>query len=62
MNVYPHRKDAFDEHAARIGELFAVPAAIAVQNARVLATTKRLASSLQAALGAQSVVDQAVGS
>src|SRR5664279_521780 len=32
MNVYAHDKDAFDERAERIGELFAVPAAIAVQN------------------------------
>ena len=30
MNVYAHGKDAFDERAERIGELFATPAAIAV--------------------------------
>ena len=45
MNVYAHGKDAFDEQAARIGELFAVPAAIAVQNAQVLAAAKRLAAA-----------------
>ncbi len=61
MNVYAHGTDAFDEHAAHIGELFAVPAAIAVQNAQVLAQTKRLAASLQAALNAQAIIDQAVG-
>ena len=61
MNVYAHGKDAFDEQAARIGELFAVPAAIAVQNAQVLAATKRLASRLQAAVNSQAIIDQAVG-
>jgi len=61
MNVYAHGKDAFDEQAARIGELFAVPAAIAVQNAQVLAATKRLAARLQAAVNSQAIIDQAVG-
>jgi GAF domain-containing protein len=61
MNVYAHGKDAFDEQAARIGELFAVPAAIAVQNAQVLAATKRLAGRLQAAVSSQAIIDQAVG-
>ena len=61
MNVYAHGRDAFDTRAAQIGELFAVPAAIAVQNAQVLAEAKRLAASLQAALTAQSVIDRAVG-
>jgi GAF domain-containing protein len=61
MNVYAYGRDAFDEHAAQIGELFAVPAAIAVQNAQVLAQTKRLAATLQAAVTARAVIDQAVG-
>jgi GAF domain-containing protein len=61
MNVYAHRKDAFDAHAARVGELFAVPAAIAVQNAQVLSQTKRLAEQLQTALISRSVIDQAMG-
>ena len=61
MNVYTHGKDAFDEQAERIGELFAVPAAIAVQNTQVLAATKRLTTSLQAAVNAQATIDQAVG-
>ena len=43
MNVYAHPKDAFDERAEYIGQLFAVPAAIAVQNAQILADTQRLA-------------------
>ena len=61
MNVYAFAKDAFDDHAAHVGELFAVPAAIAVQNAQVLAQTKRLAVTLQAALSVRAVIDQAVG-
>ena len=61
MNVYARGRDAFDEHAAHIGELFAVPAAIAVQNAQVLAHTRRVATTLQSALNARAVIDQAVG-
>jgi GAF domain-containing protein len=61
MNVYAHAPDAFDDHAALIGELFAVPAAIAVQNAQVLAQAKRLAAQLQTALTNRAVIDQAKG-
>ena len=61
MNVYAHVKDAFDDQAAHVGELFAVPAAIAVQNAQVLAATKRLVTALQASLTAQTVIDRAMG-
>jgi GAF domain-containing protein len=45
MNVYAHQKNAFPADAGRLGELFAVPAAIAVQNAQVLEQTKRLATN-----------------
>jgi AmiR/NasT family two-component response regulator len=41
--------------------MFAVPAAIAVQNAQILAQTQRLASNLQAALTNRAVIDQAIG-
>jgi GAF domain-containing protein len=61
MNVYAHAPDAFDDHAASLGELFAVPAAIAVQNAQVLAQAKRLATQLQTALINRAVIDQAKG-
>ena len=61
MNVYAHGKNAFDDQAAQIGELFAVPAAIAVQNAQVLAHARRVAATLQSALNARAVIDQAVG-
>lgn len=46
INVYAHAKDAFDEHATRLGELFAVPAGVTVQNAQALSQTQRLAARL----------------
>ena len=61
MNVYAHAKDSFDDRAAELGEIFAAPAAIAVQNAQVLAQTRRLATSLQTALEIRGVIDRAVG-
>ena len=61
MNVYAHAKNSFSSRAAELGELFAAPAAIAVQNAKVLAQTQRLAARLQAALEARGVIDRAVG-
>jgi GAF domain-containing protein len=61
MNIYAHEHDAFDEHAASIGELFSAPAAIAVQNAQVLAQTKRLAAQLQNALTNRATIDHAIG-
>jgi GAF domain-containing protein len=61
MNVYAHGKHAFDERAAELGEIFAIPAAVAVQNAQVLAQTQRLAAQLQSALESRGVVDRAVG-
>ncbi len=61
MNVYAHAKQAFDERAAELGEIFALPAAIAVQNAQVLAQAQRLAARLQSALETRGVIDRAVG-
>jgi GAF domain-containing protein len=61
MNVYAHTKDAFDDRAERVGQLFAVPAAIAVQNAQILAQTQRLAANLQRAMINRAVIDQAIG-
>ena len=61
INVYAHEKDVFDEHAARLGELFAGPAAVAVHNAQVLTSAVRLATQLQTALSTRPVIDQAVG-
>ncbi len=61
MNVYAHPKEAFDDRAEHIGLLFAVPAAIAVQNAQILAQAQRLTVHLQAALTNRAVIDQAIG-
>jgi transcriptional regulator with GAF, ATPase, and Fis domain len=61
MNIYARQKHAFTDEAMTIGELFAVPAAIAVQNAQVLDQTKRLASRLQSALSSRGVVERAIG-
>jgi GAF domain-containing protein len=61
MNVYAHGKNIFDDRAAELGQIFAAPAAIAVQNAHVLAQTRRLANRLQSALELRGVIDRAVG-
>lgn len=61
MTVYARARDAFDDRSVRIGELFAVPAAIAVENARVLSQARLLATQLQVALTNQAAIDQAVG-
>jgi GAF domain-containing protein len=61
MNVYAHDKDVFDARSAELGEIFAVPAAVAVQNAQVLVQTQRLAARLQSALETRAVIDRAIG-
>jgi len=61
MNVYARAKHAFDHRAAELGEIFAVPAAVAVQNAQVLAQTQRLAAHLQSMLETRGMIDRAVG-
>lgn len=61
MNVYAHPLDAFDERAAELGELFAVPAGISVQNGQALTKARRLAAQLQSALTSRAVIDQALG-
>lgn len=61
MNIYARAKSAFDEQAVLLGEAFAVPAAVAAQNAQVLAQTRRLATKLQQALSSRAVIDQAIG-
>ncbi len=61
MNIYAHAKNAFDGRAEELGQMFAVPAAIAVHNAQILDQTDRLARKLQAALINRPVIDQAIG-
>lgn len=61
VTVYARAKHRFDDRAVELGELFAGPAAIAVQNAHVLAQARRLAGQLQTTLEQYRVVHQAVG-
>jgi transcriptional regulator with GAF, ATPase, and Fis domain len=61
MNVYGHAPDSFDQRSIDLGELYAVPAAISVHNAQVLAQARRVADRLQRALTSRSAIDQAVG-
>jgi GAF domain-containing protein len=65
MTVYAHDKNAFDVTAAEFGEVFAGPAAIAVQNAQILAQARRLPGRLPGRLQAmrqtRRVIDQVVG-
>ncbi len=61
INVYAHAKQAFDADAAALGERFAVPAAIAVENALVLDQTRRLARQLEQVVHTRGSVDRAVG-
>jgi GAF domain-containing protein len=61
LNVYAHAKHTFDDRAAELGELFAVPAAIAVQNAQILDQARRLAIFLQQTLDSRGVIDRAIG-
>ncbi len=61
INVYARGRHVFDDHAARLGELFAAPAAVAVHNAQVLTAAQRLAEQLQQALSSRPIIDQAIG-
>lgn len=61
MNVYSHAKDAFDDRAAQLGELFAVLAAVSVKNTRALATAVLLSQRLEKALTHRAAIDQAIG-
>ena len=61
MNVYARDRHVFDERAAELGEIFAIPAAVSVQNAHVLAQAQRLAAQLHSALEKRGVIDRAIG-
>jgi GAF domain-containing protein len=61
MNVYAHAPNSFDERAQRLGEKYAVSAALAVQNAQILEQTSRLVGQLLAGLNGQAVIDRAIG-
>ena len=61
MNVYAHAEYAFSERSIELGELYAVPAAISVQNAQALAQARRLSEQLQSAMTNRATIDQAIG-
>lgn len=61
LNVYARGRDAFDEHAVRLGEAFSGPAAVSVANAQMLARAERLVGQLTAALTSRADIDQALG-
>lgn len=61
INAYARTRDAFSEHSVRLGERFAVPAAVSAHNAQLLAVASTRADQLQTALTSRSVIDQAIG-
>jgi GAF domain-containing protein len=61
INAYAKSRDAFAEHAVRLGSQFAKPAAISVYNAQLLATAQERTLRLQRALDTRAVIDQAIG-
>jgi GAF domain-containing protein len=63
INSYARERDAFGEHAVRLGTRFAGPAAVSLYNAQLLTATltRERAEQLQRALGSRTVIDQAIG-
>jgi GAF domain-containing protein len=61
INAYARHRDAFGEHAVRLGSQFAGPAAVSVYNAQLLARAQERTARLQRALGSRAVIDQAIG-
>jgi GAF domain-containing protein len=61
LSFYAHQPHAFQPRAAKRAVQFAIPAAIAVQNAQALAQAHRLAQRLQTALTNQAVIERAIG-
>ena len=61
INAYAKGRDAFAEHAVRLGSQFARPAAVSVYNAQLLASARERTLRLQRALDSRSVINQAIG-
>jgi GAF domain-containing protein len=61
INAYAKDRDAFAEHAVRLGSQFARPAAVSVYNAQLLAKAHERTLRLQRALDSRAVIDQAIG-
>jgi GAF domain-containing protein len=61
INAYARSRDAFAEHAVRLGSQFAGPAAVSVYNGQLLAAARERTERLQRALVSRAVIDQAIG-
>jgi transcriptional regulator with GAF, ATPase, and Fis domain len=61
INIYAFERDAFDQRAAEVGQLFAAPAAVAVHNAHVLAAVLASTRQMQQELSSRPIIDQAIG-
>ena len=61
INSYAHDRDVFAEHAVRLAEKFASPAAVSIFNAQLLTGAQQRAEHLERALGSRAVIDQAIG-
>jgi GAF domain-containing protein len=61
INSYAFARDAFADHAVRLGSQFAGPAAVSVYNAQLLAGARERTERLQRALVSRTVIDQAIG-
>ncbi|MGB2922919.1 MAG: GAF and ANTAR domain-containing protein [Mycobacterium sp.] len=61
INTYARARDAFGEHAVRLGSQFAATAAVSVHNAELLASARQRTEHLRRALSSRAVVDQAIG-
>ena len=61
INTYARSRDAFGEHAVKLGTQFAAPAAVSVYNGQLIDHAQERTKQLQRALGNRAVIDQAVG-
>jgi GAF domain-containing protein len=61
INAYAAERDAFGEHAVRLGVQFAGTAAVAVYHTLLLAEARESSARLQRALDSRAVIDQAIG-
>ncbi|AQT78691.1 hypothetical protein B1R94_04665 [Mycolicibacterium litorale] len=61
INAYARDRDAFGEHAVRLGAQFAGSAAVSVYNAQLLTAAQERTARLHRALSSRAVIDQAIG-
>jgi GAF domain-containing protein len=61
IDSYARGRDAFADHAVKLGMQFAGPAAVSVYNAQLLAGARERTTQLQHALETRAVIDQAIG-